>query len=165
MCTVDAAGSSFSQCGLHVGTWKLFQRVLHFLAVAAVFCCSVQLEPSMMKSSSSSPCKLVSVICIVGQLWSYTSRTLTVSETTTATTSSHIKCCPGLRMTFRVDGLHVGGWWSCTRDGSREAAKRASPWRWRRSAGRVKTSRPDSQQWSPLLSLYRAMMWSTVTSV
>ena len=38
-----------------------------------------------MKSSSSSraPCKLVSVTCSVGHLWSYTSRTLTVSETTT----------------------------------------------------------------------------------
>ena len=57
-----------------------------FLAVCGGFCCSVQLGPSMMKSSSSSraPCKVVSVTrCSVGHLWSYTFRTLTVPETTT----------------------------------------------------------------------------------
>ena len=49
--------------GSHVGIWTLFLRVLHVLAVAAVFCCPVQLEPSMMRSSASSraPCKSVSV--------------------------------------------------------------------------------------------------------
>ena len=35
--------------GSHVGIWTLFLRVLHVLAVAAVFCCPVQLGPSMMR--------------------------------------------------------------------------------------------------------------------
>ena len=48
---------------LHVETWTLFLQVLHSWQFAAFFCCSVQLEPSMMKSSSSSraPYELVSV--------------------------------------------------------------------------------------------------------
>ena len=52
----------FFQRGSHVEIWSLFLQVLHFGQFAAFFCCSVQLGPSMMKSSSSSraPCKLVS---------------------------------------------------------------------------------------------------------
>ena len=62
--------------GLHVETW-IISMSAPFLALCGGFCCSVQLEPSMMKSSSSSgaPCKLVSVNrCSVGHLWSYTCR-------------------------------------------------------------------------------------------
>ena len=32
VCTVVASGGSFSQRGLHIETWTLFLRVLHFLA-------------------------------------------------------------------------------------------------------------------------------------
>ena len=37
VCTVVASGGSFSQRGLHIETWTLFLRVLHFLAVCGVF--------------------------------------------------------------------------------------------------------------------------------
>ena len=59
------------QRGSHVEIWTSFLQVLHFVQFVAVFCFSVQLGPSMMKSSSSSraPCKIS--LSDLLHLWSF----------------------------------------------------------------------------------------------
>ena len=70
------------QRGSHVEIWTLVLQVLHLWQFVAVFAAQCSCSSSMKSSSSSrAPCKLVSVTrCIVGHLWSYTSRTLTEAE-------------------------------------------------------------------------------------